>query len=175
MSEITADENIEEEMSLPDDEPEESPSKISRRTLIFGAAGALALLIVIGAGVYFAMPLFGGEESAETMDVMRQEVDVVFFDLPEMVVNLASNSSKRTYLKIQISLELDKSEDMGTLQRLLPRVIDHFQVYLRELRADDLHGSAGIYRLKEELLRRVSAAARPVRIRDVLFKEMLIQ
>ena len=61
------------------------------------------------------------------------------------------------------------------LERLMPRVIDHFQVYLRELRVDDLHGSAGVYRLKEELLRRVSAAAHPVEVRDVLFKDMLIQ
>ena len=173
MSEVTADENIEEEMSFLDDEPEASTPKFGRKTLIFGAAGALALLIVIGAGIFFAMPLFEGDGVGE--ETRERQVDVVFFDLPQMVVNLASNSSKRTYLKIQISLELDKSEDIDALQRLLPRVIDHFQVYLRELRADDLHGSAGIYRLKEELLRRVSAAARPVKIRDVLFKEMLIQ
>ena len=53
--------------------------------------------------------------------------------------------------------------------------LDHFQVFLRELRVDDLNGSAGIYRIKEELLRRVSIAVYPVEIRDVLFKEMLIQ
>ena len=169
MSDVTADESIEEDINLADEEPEPGYPRFSRKIIILGAAGVLALLIVIGAGVYFAMPLFTTEETDTPYS------DVVFYDLPEMVVNLASASNKRTYLKIQISLELDQSEDIAALQRLLPRVIDHFQVYLRELRADDLHGSAGIYRLKEELLRRVSAAASPVIIRDVLFKEMLIQ
>ena len=169
MTDVTADESIEEGIDLPDDEPESSTPRFSRKTIIFAAAGVLALLIVIGAGVFFAMPLFTAEESNAPSS------DVVFYDLPEMVVNLASTSNRRTYLKIQISLELDRAQDVEALQKLLPRVIDHFQVYLRELRADDLHGSAGIYRLKEELLRRVSAAARPVIVRDVLFKEILIQ
>ncbi len=92
-----------------------------------------------------------------------------------MVVNLGAGPKKRTYLKLQISLELDTGENLDELERILPRVVDHFQVYLRELRVDDLHGSAGVYRLKEELLRRVSVAAYPVLIRDVLFKEMLVQ
>jgi flagellar FliL protein len=53
--------------------------------------------------------------------------------------------------------------------------VDSFQVYLRELRVEDLKGSAGMYRLREDLLRRINEAARPVKISDVLFKEMLIQ
>ena len=169
MSDITADESIEEGINLQEEESEPASPRFSRKIIIFAAAGVLASLVVIGAGIFFAMPLFTTEETDTPI------ADVVFYDLPEMVVNLASTSNKRTYLKIQISLELGRSADVDALHRLLPRVIDHFQVYLRELRADDLHGSAGIYRLKEELLRRVSAAARPVIIRDVLFKEMLIQ
>ena len=57
----------------------------------------------------------------------------------------------------------------------MPRVVDQFQGYLRELRIDDLHGSAGVVRLKEELLRRITVAAAPFPVRDVLLKEMIIQ
>ena len=32
-----------------------------------------------------------------------------------------------------------------------------------------------MYRLREELLARIRAAVAPVRVRDILFKEMLIQ
>ena len=141
---------------------------------IFAGAG-VALLAGIVAGAYFGglFDMIGGDGETER----RREIptEVVFYDLPEMVVNLGAGSKKRTYLKIQISLELDKGEDLEALERVLPRVVDHFQVYLRELRVDDLHGSAGIYRLKEELLRRVNVAAYPVLIRAVLFKEMLVQ
>ena len=129
---------------------------------------------VAGAGVYFSGLLddfIGGEEELTAY----QPVNVVVYDLPEMIVNLVSNPKKPAYLKIHMSLELDENEDLATLERLMPRVIDHFQVFLRELRVDDLNGSAGIYRIKEELLRRVSVAVYPVEIRDVLFKEMLIQ
>ncbi len=58
---------------------------------------------------------------------------------------------------------------------MMPRIIDNFQVYLRELRVEDLKGSAGMYRLREEMLIRVSAAVAPAKINDVLFKEMLVQ
>ena len=44
-----------------------------------------------------------------------------------------------------------------------------------ELRADQLQGSAGLLRVREELLARINAAVRPVRVKDVLFNEMLIQ
>ena len=58
---------------------------------------------------------------------------------------------------------------------LRPRIIDHFQVYLRELRVEDLRGSAGIYRLREELLARVNAAVKPTKVENVLFREVLVQ
>jgi flagellar protein FliL len=57
----------------------------------------------------------------------------------------------------------------------MPRIIDTFVTYLRELRPEDLRGSAGLMRLREEMLVRVQAAARPARVTDVLFREMLVQ
>ena len=65
--------------------------------------------------------------------------------------------------------------DVARLPSVMPRIIDNFQVYLRELRIEDLRGSAGMYRLREELLLRVNASAAPAKIVDVLFKEMLVQ
>src|SRR3546814_6497548 len=79
----------------------------------------------------------------------------VFYDLPQMLVNLNTGGSKKNYLKIAISLELTSESDSVALENLLPRVVDNFQVYLRELRVEDLRGSAGVQRLREELLLRV--------------------
>jgi flagellar FliL protein len=61
------------------------------------------------------------------------------------------------------------------IQPVMPRLMDAFQTYLRELRASDLDGSAGLYRLKEELTRRVNNAIAPARINAVLFKEVVVQ
>ena len=104
-----------------------------------------------------------------------QPGQAIFYDLPEMLVNLNTGGRKSSFLKIRISLELENQADIPRIERVMPRIVDNFQTYLRELRIDDLKGSAGMYRLREELLTRVSAASAPAKIKDVLFKEMLVQ
>ena len=99
----------------------------------------------------------------------------LFFNVPDMVVNLNSTGRRPSFLKISISVEVGRQEDVPEIEKVMPRIVDNFQVYLRELRLEDLRGSAGIYRLREELLLRVGVAAQPVQVKDVLFREMLIQ
>lgn len=98
-----------------------------------------------------------------------------YHDLPDIIVNLNDTGTKQRFLKLSISLEIDSKEEEPKLEAVMPRITDHFQTYLRELRVDDLRGSAGIYRLRQELLSRVRTAADPVEIRDVLFREILVQ
>jgi flagellar protein FliL len=95
--------------------------------------------------------------------------------VPEILVNLNSTGKKETYLKIRISLELENPETQAAIEPMMPRVIDSFQVFLREMRVEDLSGSAGMVRLKEELLNRINLSIQPYKVIDVLFKEMLIQ
>lgn len=99
----------------------------------------------------------------------------VFLDLSEMLVNLNTPGRKRNFLKIRVTLELGSEADITVVQAVEARIVDSFQVYLRELRLEDLQGSAGMYRLREELLTRVSAAVRPAQVKDVLFKEIIVQ
>jgi flagellar protein FliL len=99
----------------------------------------------------------------------------LFFNVPDMVVNLNSTGRRPSFLKISISVEVGRPEDLPEIEKVMPRIVDNFQVYLRELRLEDLRGSAGVYRLREELLLRVGVAAQPVQVKDVLFREMLIQ
>lgn len=138
----------------------------------------LPLLIVGGstAALLFS-GLFGGSKHEAVHAVAQPTAapKTVFFDLPDMLVNLNATGRRPVFLKMQVSLELASDADLPRLQALSPRIIDTFQVYLRELRVDDLRGSAGIYRLREELLARVNGTVRPARVKDVLFKEMLVQ
>lgn len=187
-----ADEDIDDEDDEDEDgegegegEGEESSGGKKKLLLIIGL---VILLVVGGAGAAFFTGLLdpllkpdeekaegdkggeGGEPQAATVSSAA-----VFYDLPEMLVNLNAGTRRAAFLKIRVSLELEKQEDIETIRLLLPRVIDNFQVYLRELRIDDLKGSAGMYRLREELLTRVNTAAAPARVNSVLFKEMLVQ
>lgn len=150
----------------------------AKKLLLLGIV--LPVLLLGGGGGAYMMGMFGGGEVENPAEVKKKKEaearkKVVYFDMPEMLVNLNSADNRTHYLKISVSLELADKDQIERIQTLLPRIIDNFQVYLRELRVEDLRGSAGLYRLREELLARVNKAAAPARITDVLFKEMLVQ
>lgn len=144
----------------------------SKKLMILGAAG-LALLAASGGGGYYFF-LHGKGDAAE---VHKTGKPVAFVDIREMVVNLANepNQDRAKLLKFRVSLEVKDTKLVSEIQPLLPRVEDTFQVFVRELRASDLDGSAGVYRLREELLRRVNIAVHPAKVDAVLFKEIIVQ
>ena len=140
------------------------------RKLIIIAAVAVVVLGAAGGGAYHFR---GSRSEAAPASKIKPPV---FVDLPEVLVNLSSTGSDRTqYLKVKVVLEVPDESIKTQIQPLMPRLMDTFQTYLRELRATDLDGSAGLYRLKEELTRRVNAAIAPERINAVLFKEIVVQ
>jgi flagellar FliL protein len=152
---------------------------MSGKKLVLFIVLPLVLLLGGSAGAYFAGlldPLLGTAEEHEEEEAAEAVVaPAVFYDLPEMLVNLNGGGRKSSYLKITVSLELEDAGALEQIDRVLPRIVDNFQVYLRELRIEDLSGSAGLQRLREELLLRVNTATQPAVVKDVLFKEMLIQ
>jgi flagellar FliL protein len=99
-----------------------------------------------------------------------------FVEVPDLLVNLVGIPGERVqYLKVKVVLEVKEEKQVEVIKPALPRVTDLFQTYLRELRPSDLNGSAGLFRLKEELTRRVNAAVSPSEVSAVLFKEIVIQ
>jgi flagellar protein FliL len=138
-----------------------------------------ALLVVLGgggAGVYFfVLKPKDAEKTAKADAPPLTPPQVAFSDVPDILVNIQSNDGTPAYLKLSLSLELDNDLEKTGMTALMPRLVDQFQSYLRELRIDDLKGSEGVLRLKEELLRRVNVAAAPYKVRDVLLKQMIIQ
>jgi flagellar FliL protein len=143
------------------------------------------LLVVLGGGGGAYYYFLGGapaeehaEATAETDHAKASELPpehAAFFDVPDIIVNIQTADSTPAYLKLAVSLELDSAEARAAIESVMPRVVDQFQTYLRELRVDDVRGSMGVMRLKEELLRRVNLAAAPTPVRDVLLKEMIVQ
>ena len=117
----------------------------------------------------------GHGEKGESVATGSAEASPII-ELDDMVVNLSTLPGKRaSYLKLKVAIEIAKPELRPEMEKQKPRIVDTFQVYLRELRTEDLQGSVGIVRLKEELLARVTAAVAPIEVRDVLFKELLVQ
>jgi flagellar FliL protein len=159
---------------------EATTKKKGRKKLLLLIGLPLILLGGGGGGAFMAGlldPLLGVEEAAVEGEEAKAETHKAFqyYDLPDMLVNLNTSSKQGAFLKIQVALELDAETDIPALEATMPRVIDSFQVYLRELRPEDLRGSEGLYRLKEELLLRVNQAVAPIAVHDVLFKSVLAQ
>ncbi len=173
---VSDDLDIEDDVDAEDGESESAKKKFSGKKIVLFFVLPVFLLVGTGAGLMLGGVFGGGEEEAQGQAAAAvPPVDAVFFDLPEMLVNLNTSGRRPVFLKMQVSLEVANEGDIPRLRSLSPRSIDNFQVYLRELRIEDLRGSAGIYRLREELLARVNAAVRPAKVKDVLFKEMLVQ
>ena len=152
-----------------------------KKLLIIIGAVVVLLLIGGGAAVFFS-GMLDSEETEEKVEeegaegTQKKDAKKTFFiDLDEMVVNLNTTERRQSLLKIKVSLEVAEQKDINQIQELIPRVVDNFQTYLRELRLDDLRGSAGIYRLREELLTRINVAVEPAKVNAVLFKEMIVQ
>ena len=101
--------------------------------------------------------------------------DPLFMDLPDIIANLSTGPRRATFVKLKAKLELARVEDKAALTAALPRVLDLFQGYLREMRPEELRGTAGTYRLREELMARTNLAAPPARVVAVLFTEMIVQ
>jgi flagellar FliL protein len=151
--------------------------------------GGLLVLLGGGGGAYY---FFGGAPADEHAEATADHGGahggghgapasqlppdhVAFFDMPDLVVNIQTADSSPAYLKLVVALELENAAAKAAIEPVMPRVVDQFQTYLRELRVDDVRGSMGVMRLKEELLRRVNLAAAPTPVRDVLLKEMIVQ
>jgi len=156
-----------------DAKPAPAKRKLPLKLIAIAAGGLVALCGLGGGGYYF---FFAGKTEAAT--AVTQIKPPVFLDLPDVLINLSSTgggSDRTQYLKVKVVLELPDQALQGQIQPVMPRIMDTFQTYLRELRPTDLDGSAGLYRLKEELTRRVNTAIAPNHINAVLFKEIVIQ
>lgn len=152
----------------------------NQKALIIAATALAVVLAGGGAGAWFF--LFNTKPDAAKIKTAAAQSGapivppkVAFFDMPDVVVNIQSPDGSPAYLKLSVALELRSADEEAGLKVLVPRVIDQFQSYLRELRVGDLQGSESVLRLKEELLRRIKVAAAPYPVRDVLLKEMIVQ
>ena len=160
------------EQAAGGDTTEGATQSKSKFKLIMFIVGAL-LLLGAGAASWFLLFRHPSEEMHAEAAPMKPPV---FVEIPDMLVNLVTGPGERVqYLKVKVVLELKEEKQIEEIKPTMPRVTDIFQTYLRELRPSDLNGSAGLFRLKEELTRRVNAAVAPVKVSAVLFKEIVVQ
>ena len=167
----------------------EGSKKFGKKKLIIIIIAAVVLLAGGGGAAFFLTKNKApapGEEGAEAVEkevILDEhgnpiEVDptkAVYIDLDEFLVNLNTGGKQASFLKMSVTLELASIKDKSKIEGDIPRIRDAFQIYLRELRSSDLQGSAGMHRLREELLLRINKTIHPASVTDILFKEIIVQ
>jgi flagellar FliL protein len=162
------------------EETGDKPAKKGGKGKLLIIIGAVLVLLLGGAaGLWFTgiLPRMLGMEKQEdkAAEAAKPPPPPSYLDIPEMVANLNNNLHKPAYIKLSARVEIPKPEDVEKVKAALPRLQDVMQTYLREMRPEELRGSAGTYRLREELLVRANAAVAPAKVSDVLFTQMLVQ
>lgn len=154
-----------------DAEPPAPVAKGGKKKIVVATA---ALVVALGGlGGAFALDLvpysFGGDASHKAM-AFAGSVDVA-----EIVANLNAGPRRTAFVRLKARLELSNKADELAVQAAQPRIRDMFQTYLRDMRPEELRGSAGTYRLREELIARANVALAPAHVNELLFIELLIQ
>ncbi|MBN8530603.1 MAG: flagellar basal body-associated FliL family protein [Alphaproteobacteria bacterium] len=170
-----------------DTEEEAASGGLSGKHIAIIIAG-LVLVAGIGVGAYLMLGKGAEGESTAASSTKASSTKTassaspadpaapVYYDLPDFLVNLNTGGKQASFLKMKVTLEIQGDKAAENLKLIEPKVVDGLNMYLRELRASDLTGSAGMHRLKEELLLRVNKLAQPkVKVNDILFKEMIVQ
>ena len=164
----------------PEAEGEEGEKKPGGIKALLGnklVLGGLVAVLALGGGGGWYFFIKKKPDADQMADAAKEKKKTGFVEMKEMLINIsgAQAGERQNFIKVKVALEIADSKMAPDIQPLLPRVEDMFQVYLRELRPADLEGSAGTFRLKEELLRRVNVAVHPAKVDAVLFKELLVQ
>ena len=169
------DEEPEEDSEDEDEEGEGGRKKGGKKKLIIIGGAVLLLLIMGGAGVYFSGLL------DEMLGLGEEETGIiilegkVFYKLDDITLNLNAEGPKSRFLKLGLTLVLLNEEDIVKVELLLPRIIDNVTAYMRELKPEELAGSANFFRVRENLLVRVQVAVAPVKVTGILFNSVLVQ
>ncbi len=165
---------------------EAAPKKGGRKKLVLIALPVL--LLGLGAGLWFSgiLPSMLGMGNAHATAENAEPSpppQAAFIDLPEIVSNLNAPGRRASFVRLRARLEIADGLDAPLVEAAMPRLVDLFATYLREVRLEELRGSAGSHRLREELIARATIAvtgnSRPnaptPRVTDVLFAEILVQ
>ncbi len=162
--------------AVPADVAAAVPGGGKKKLIVLAAAAVVLLGGGGGAGYWFLIHKKADDHAATSAQAVKK---AAFVDMKEMLVNLSNPSPQAAASGPAISSSgspgslrsqarrggyAAATAHRGSIAGVHPRVA-----------SADLEGSAGVYRLKEELLKRVNIAIHPAKIDAVLFKEILIQ
>ncbi len=141
----------------------------NKQTLIIGAT---IVALLGGGGLIYSKFYSDTANPIQNVDDKK----TIFVPMNEITVNLKQGIENNTsWLKVHVTLEVIGKTNYETVTKMMPKIMDVFQTYLKELRKNDLDGSFGIYKIKDEMLLRINAILYPAKIEDILFQDFMMQ
>ncbi|WP_010219797.1 flagellar basal body-associated FliL family protein [Sphingomonas sp. PAMC 26621] len=150
--------------------------RFSKRLLIIVGGAIVLLLIVVGVAFFLLRPAGGATvPAADAKAESHDEDGATYIDAPAMVVNLRGADGTARFLKIRFTFVPASAAKGALIKSKLPLIVDAFEPFLRELRPEDLAGSAAVFRIKEEMLVRATGAMGPGVVKDILIQDLIQQ
>lgn len=164
-------------MTSADTDSEKSPERSSKLLLVLGVVFAL---LGAGGGFYatWSGVLFGSQvdgtmsESENLAAESSVGHDIAYVAMDPLIISLGSNSSSR-HLKFRAQLEVSASAE-AEVSKVLPRVVDVLNSYLRAVEPADLENPASLVRLRGQMLRRIQVVTAPGQVKDLLIMEFVV-
>ena len=136
--------------------------------------GKKKLSLIIGSVI--ALIAFAGIFYERLNNNTVTESSTIFIPMDEITVNLRQGvENTPSWLKIKVTLEVHGKSNEEVVKNMLPKIVDIFQTYLKELRKSDLDGSFGIYKIKDEMMLRINTILYPAKIEGILFQDFMMQ
>ncbi|WP_342251624.1 flagellar basal body-associated FliL family protein [Sphingomonas sp. OTU376] len=163
--------------------------KSKKKLIIIGAAAGVLLLGGGGGAAFMFSGSSAKAEEAKSEHGSKTEAKSAegghgegtesgkdaFLDVPAMMVNLRSPDGQARFLKLHFMIVPGDGVAPDDLKEKLPLVLDSFQPFLRELRPEDLSGSAAVFRIKEEMMVRATATLGDGQVKDILIQDLVQQ
>lgn len=158
------------------DAPPPKKRRFGKKTIMLAGGGLALVLILVGVAVLLLRPAGGkAAPEAEAKTESHEEAAVTYVEAPAMVINLRGADGAARFLKIRFTFVPASAAESEQIKAKLPLIVDAFQPFLRELRPEDLAGSAAVFRIKEEMLVRATGAMGPGVIKDILIQDLIQQ
>lgn len=137
----------------------------------------LGLAAVLGGGGFYLawsglLPLPGGPAAGGRDAPPPRRADTGFVPIEPMVISLGPEARAR-HLRFGGALEVPVTH-LGEVQRLMPRVLDALNGYLRAVDARTFDDPSALVRLRAQMLRRVQIVLGEGLVRDLLVTEFVL-
>jgi len=156
-----------------DEQPEEQePKKGSKLPILLGI-----ILAIVGGGAGFYLTWSGTILGAPEEVVAEEEPeeglpDLEYISMDQLVISLPP-SSRSKHLVFRGSLEVPSSYK-ADVEKLLPRITDVMNSYLRALDPGDFEAPAALVAIRAQLLQRIKIIVGQKRVNDLLVLEFVL-